>query len=87
MAILFRPIKKKDALDNYSIIDYKGTEQFAEVMKLMPMSAVTGALVFFYHLGNELLSYIPKFSNQEQVKEKKHQTISINGGGTQPLMI
>ena len=87
MAIFFRPIKKKDSFDNYSIIDYKGTEQFSEVMKLMPMSAVNGALVFFYHLGNELLSYTQRFSNQEQAKEKKHQSISRSGDGTQPLMI
>jgi len=56
-------------------------------MKLMPMSAVNGALVFFYHLGNELLSYTQRFSNQEQAKEKKHQSISRSGDGTQPLMI
>ena len=86
MAVLFRPIKKKDVLNNYTIVDYIGTAQFGEVMKLMPMSVVNGALIFFYHLGNELVSYTQKFSNQEQAKVKKRRTTFKSGDGTQPLM-
>ena len=71
MAVLFRPINKKDAFNNYEIQTYKGTEQFSEIMKLMPLSAVNGALVFFSSLSNELLSYIQKFTNQEQVRGNK----------------
>jgi hypothetical protein len=71
MAVLFRPINKKDAFNNYAIQTYKGTEQFSEIMKLMPLSAVNGALVFFSSLSNELLIYIQKFTNQEQVRGNK----------------
>jgi hypothetical protein len=85
MAVLFRPILKKDALDNYSIISYQGTEQYAEVMKLMPLSAVTGALVFFSSLSNELLNYTQRFLEEEQAREDKRQTTLKNGGGMQRL--
>ena len=86
MAILYRPILKKDGLNNYSIIDYKGTEQYAEVMKLMPLSHVQGALVFFSSLANELGSYTQRFSRAEQRKEQKRATTSKNGDGMQRLM-
>jgi hypothetical protein len=85
MAVLFRPIKKKDVFNNYSIESYAGTEQFAEVMKLMPLSAVNGSLVFFSTLSNELLSYIQKFTNQEAEKGKKQASTFKSGGGMQPL--
>lgn len=86
MAVLFRPILKKDTLDNYSIMPYQGTEQYAEVMKLMPLSAVTGALVFFSSLSNELLNYMKKYSEQEQARENKLVTILKSGVGMQRLM-
>ena len=85
MAVLFRPILKKDALDNYSIISYQGTEQYAEIMKLMPLSAVTGALVFFSNLSNELLIYTERFLEEEQARADKRQTTLKNGGGMQRL--
>ena len=86
MAVLFRPILKKDVLDNYSIISYQGTEQYAEVMKLMPLSAVTGALVFFSSLSNELLNYTERFLEEEQARENKRVNTLRNGVGMQRLM-
>jgi hypothetical protein len=85
MAVLFRPIKKKDVFNNYSIESYAGTEQFAEVMKLMPLSAVNGSLVFFSSLSNELLSYTQRFMNQEAEREKRLAITSKSGDGMQPL--
>ena len=85
MAVLFRPIKKRDIFNNYSIESYAGTEQFAEVMKLMPLSSVNGALVFFSSLSSELLSYIQRFTNQEVEKEKKQASTFKSGDGMQPL--
>jgi len=70
MAILFRPIKKKDVLGNYSIVDYKGTDNYANVMKQMPLSAVNGGMVFFSSLGNELVNYTSKYSKAELAREK-----------------
>jgi len=81
MAVLFRPIKNRDAFGNYEIINYKGTKQYSDIMKHMPLSIVNGALVFFSSLANELVSYTQKYMAVEQAKEKVHQTTSINGGG------
>jgi hypothetical protein len=86
MAVLFRPIKNKDSFNNYSIINYKGTEQYANIMKHMPLSIVNGALVFFSSLANELVSYTEKYMQVEPAREEVPMTTLINGGGMQLLM-
>ena len=83
MAVLFRPIAKKDSFDNYSIIPYQGTKLYADVMKHMPMSIVNGALVFFSSLANELCNYTQKFMREEQARENQQVTTSQSGDGTQ----
>jgi len=85
MAVLFRPIKNKDAIGNYEIINYQGTKQYADIMKHMPLSIVNGALVFFSSLANELVNYTAKYMQVEQAKEKAQQTTSRNGGGMRQL--
>jgi len=86
MSILFRPITEADGFGNYKIKDYNGTEELCDVMKLMPLSIVNGALVFFSSLANELLNYIQRYTKEEQAKEAQHQITFANGDGTQPLM-
>lgn len=54
LAILFRPITKKDSFGNYKIKKYKGTSEYADKMKKTPLNIINGALVFFYNLANEL---------------------------------
>jgi hypothetical protein len=54
MAVMYRPIKTKFA-GKYTIEQYMGSNVYSEIMKNAPLSAVLGARVFFYHLGNELL--------------------------------
>ena len=83
MAVLFRPIKKKDVLGNYSIINYEGTERYATIMKYMPLSIVNGALVFFSSLANELVNYTQKYMTVEQVKAEQPSTTLQNGVGMQ----
>ena len=85
IAVLFRPIKNKDSLGNYEIINYKGTEQYANIMKHTPLSIVNGALVFFSILANELVSYTQKYMVVEQVREVVQRTTSRNGDGMQRL--
>lgn len=68
MAVLFRPIIKKDVFNNYKIESYNGTEKRAEVMKYMPMNIVNGALVFFSSLANELMNYTQKYMQVEQAR-------------------
>lgn len=56
MAVLYRPVhkswrKKKE----YRIAEYEGTEDYAAIMKDMPLGIALGALVFFYRLEKKLL--------------------------------
>jgi hypothetical protein len=69
MAILFRPIKNKDYLGNYLIEDYKGTDEWSDIMKLTPLSAVNGSLLFFSNLANELINYTQKYTEAELARE------------------
>jgi hypothetical protein len=84
MAILFRPIKDKDSLGNYSIVPYLGTSEWADIMKLTPMNVINGALFFFVNLRTELLSYTLRFMEEEQAKERLQVTTSKSGDGMQP---
>jgi hypothetical protein len=68
MAILFRPIVKKDSFNNYTIESYNGTEGRAEVMYQLPFSIVKGAIGFFLNLLSELLGVIPKYTDKELAK-------------------
>jgi len=80
MAVMYRPITEK-IKDQYLIEDYEGSDKYSEIMKLAPLDAALGALVFFYDLGSELLRasllYLTK-----QVKEEISQNSvnSINNG-------
>jgi hypothetical protein len=85
MAVLFRPIKNKDSFNNYSIINYQGTEQYSNIMKHMPLSIVNGSLVFFSSLANELVSYTQKYMVVEQAKAEAHPNTLKSGDGMQPL--
>jgi hypothetical protein len=67
MAVMFRPIKDKKG-DKYTIHDYQGTDEFAELMKYMPLDVALGAYVFFYHLGNELLNSTLQFLKEEALE-------------------
>ena len=85
MAVLYRPVIRKDK-DNYSIMEYNGTELTADLMDFMPLGVVMGAMFFFYTLTNDLLSAI-QLSMEEELKEvKKELTASQSnsersGGG------
>lgn len=80
MAVLFRPIKNK-VQDKYSIEDYNGSITYADVMKHAPLDVVLGAVVFFYHLGNELLrSTLTYLEENPQMKDLMNKHNSENGG-------
>lgn len=82
MAVMFRPITKKDSFGNYLIENYQGSERYASEMKDMPMSIVKGALFFFASLSIELENYIQKSMRSELAREKRRQNISRSGDGT-----
>jgi len=74
MAVLFRPIVKTID-DKYEVCDYKGTDEFSDLMRFMPLDVALGALVFFYRLGNELLKATRNYS-LNQMKELQKTTAS-----------
>lgn len=83
MAILFRPIKNKDAFKGYTINDYNGTSEYAEQMKQTPINIVNGALLFFCSLAKELQKSTQKYMVAELKKVQKHRGTLKNGDGTQ----
>lgn len=70
MAVMFRPITESKK-ERYQIEEYKGTANYSEVMKYAPMSVVFGAMVFFYHLGSELLRSSAIYLEKELKKMSK----------------
>ena len=84
MAILFRPIYKKDG-ERYSIMPYNGTEQYADIMLHTPMNIVNGALVFFWNLTNELSGSMQKYLTQELMRDMMPTNTSKLLGGMQRL--
>jgi hypothetical protein len=51
MAVLYRPIELRKG-SRYHIKEYEGGD--ADHLKDMPLDAVLGSILFFYHLGSEL---------------------------------
>ena len=82
MAVLFRPVKKQSG-DKYQIVEYEGLEEYAEIMKSMPLGVALGARVFFWQLGKDLLNHILKSLEQEKEGMTTHQvqTLQANGVG------
>lgn len=85
MAILFRPVKRKDSFGNYTISSYNGTNEFADIMKRTPLNIVLGAMGFFYHLANELKTHIQKSTRVEQVRGKRQVTLKSGAGMLQSI--
>ncbi len=83
MAVLFRPISKVDAFGNYEIEPYKGTKEYADVMKHTPLNIVNGSLVFFCNLSRELKNSIQKSTKVVQERVQQLQDTLKNGDGTQ----
>lgn len=84
MSVLFRPIINKEG-SNYEIMPYKGSEEFVEVIKDMPLNCVNGALVFFWNLANELQEATQKYLSEELQKEMRPYRTSRISAGFQQL--
>ena len=81
MGVLYRPITQRYS-NKYLIEEYKGEE--SDKMKNMPMDAVLGSMLFFYHLGMDLskimLNYLE--NNQEENQNLvQHLSLEKSGGG------
>jgi hypothetical protein len=88
MAVLYRPITNKLGT-KYNIEEYKGSVTYADVMRHAPLDVVLGAMVFFYNLGNDLLSstinYLEK--NQEVQNILNKHNSETGGDGIQVSML
>lgn len=84
MCVLYRPITLTKE-GKYLIEDYKGTDHFMD-MRSMPMNVVMGARVFFYSLGNELLSHIPNYLMTANLTDQQRIILEQSGDGIQAFI-
>ena len=70
MAVMYRPIKLK-VKDGYEIMEYKGSAEFAELMKFAPLGVTLSSSVFFWNLGSELLQSTIAYLETEILKSPK----------------
>jgi hypothetical protein len=88
MAVLYRPITNKLGT-KYNIEEYKGSVTYADVMRHAPLDVVLGAMVFFYNLGNDLLSSTINYLEKNQEVQNilnKHNSENA-GDGIQVSML
>jgi hypothetical protein len=83
MAVLYRPVTKS-LKDKYTITEYEGTQEYADLMRFMPLDVALGALVFFYQLGNELLKSTRNYllNQMEELTTASNTNSTSNGDGT-----
>jgi len=79
MAVMYRPITfKKNSL--YQIEKYEGSAKFADEMLNAPLGVFQGAMVFFYHLTNDLLKATLPYLEEEIQKTLQHEDNSGASG-------
>ena len=81
MNVLYRPIKQKLG-DKYLIEDYN--VETKDLLLQMPMDAVFGSIIFFYHLGIDLSKTMMNYLEKEEGNLQVHDLDLLkNGGGIQ----
>lgn len=70
MAVMYRPITNQKG-DKYTIEKYNGTANYADLMKYAPLDVVLPASVFFWSLGNELLTATLSYLEKQMTKKSK----------------
>jgi hypothetical protein len=80
MGIMYRPITNKFK-DRYQIEPYEAKEEYFELMKDLTLDIVLPALVFFYHLGTELLKVLPRFLEEEANKMSSQKNTNSEKSG------
>ena len=80
LAVMYRPIVKTKG-DKYEIEPYEGSATYAEVMKYAPLDVAFGSLVFFYHLGSELLKATLNYLEREVVEMSTQLKPNLMGNG------
>jgi hypothetical protein len=87
LAVMYRPIVAGRG-DFYEIEEYEGSAKYAEIMKDAPMNVATGAMVFFYSLGKELLKTTLRSLQEDLQKDPQQQNLpsETNGDGINQYM-
>ena len=80
MGIMYRPITNKYK-DRYQIEPYEAKEEYFELMKDLTLDIVLPALVFFYHLGTQLLKVLPRFLEEEMNKMSTQKNTNLGKSG------
>ena len=89
MAVLYRPVNFKSN-EKYDIAPYDTNTEIQELMKEMPLDVAISSMVFFYHLGKDLLGAIPKYMEENLRKEDLlmlEAHLQKNGGGINQFML
>lgn len=86
MGVLYRPITKEKN-GKYLVEEYKG-DTYHDALKEMPMSAIVGAMVFFWNLGLDCTTYITKHLETEMntIPFQKQISLVETGVGMQQSM-
>lgn len=79
MAVLYRPIEHKKG-GKYTIQEYKG-DNYHDIMKYMPLDAVFGSIVFFYHLGIDCTKGMTNYLEEQAKQEGFDKALDISGVG------
>lgn len=85
MAVMYRPIVEEKG-NKYTIEKYTADTNYAELMKYAPLDVVLPASIFFWTLGNELLtatlSYLEnKMTRKQKTILAKQLNLENNGDG------
>ena len=70
MAVMYRPITSQKG-NKYTIEKYNGTANYADLMKYAPLDVVLPASVFFWSLGNELLTATLSYLEKQMTRKAK----------------
>lgn len=89
LAVMYRPIVagKKEF---YEIESYEGSDKYSDIMKDAPVTVALGAMVFFYHLGTDLLKTTMHYLRQqaaEELQEAQKNPSEVNGDGINQYML
>jgi len=81
MAVLYRPIIQRSG-KRYDIEPYESAEKYSDLMKQAPMDVVLGATLFFYRLGNDLLTATMNSLEKQKMSTRQNHSSEGSGDGT-----
>jgi len=85
MGVLYRPIEIRKG-NRYTIKEYDAGD--TEHLKDMPLDAVLGSILFFYHLGNELCqTMMNSLGQEEETLLQEYLNSEQNGVGIQAFTL